>query len=172
MTETYTRSKKKKRSKNIDKSDFDHLTAEKWKPGRTEFIASILIVMFIFLVLGSSLIMAGSEDALGNLDLREIGMFILLASMLLVIFEILLVIWIYEDSLKRGMPSPATWIVIVVILPLIGIFIYFVLRPQGEMKKCGHCSKEKLEILVECPHCKHRTDNARQSWRNKRKKSC
>ncbi len=171
MTETDTRSEKKKRSKNIDKSDFDHLTGEKWKPGRTEFIASILIVMFIFLVLGSSLIMAGSEDALGNLGFSEIGMFILLASMLLLIIETLLMIWIYEDSLKRGMPSPAIWILIVVIIPLIGIILYFVLRPQGEMKKCGHCRKEKLEILVECPHCKDRTDNARHSWRKKRKKS-
>jgi len=39
-------------------------------------------------------------------------------------------------------------------LLIIGIPLYFLLRPKGVIKTCPHCSRKYLDYLAFCPHCK------------------
>jgi putative membrane protein insertion efficiency factor len=66
---------------------------------------------------------------------------------------IVALVYIVKDAKARGDPNAVLWIVLAVMVPLIGVVVYFFARPKGELTPCGHCKNRKLETLVKCPHC-------------------
>lgn len=46
----------------------------------------------------------------------------------LTLIHILICIWIYTDAQRRGMDSPAIWILISLFFPIIGLIIYLLVR--------------------------------------------
>ena len=84
-------------------------------------------------------------------------LFIVIAAILvpivILIFVIIALVYVAKDSKNRGMDSPVLWVLLVIFLGLIGLIIYFIVRPGGALKNCRHCGGLMLETAVVCPHC-------------------
>lgn len=75
-----------------------------------------------------------------------------LTFIVLIVIWISLIIWISKDSSNRGQKGN-WWGLATLIFPYIVVPLYFIFRPKGRLIKCYYCEKEKLETLIECPHC-------------------
>jgi len=82
-----------------------------------------------------------------------LGIFILIFVLVLFIVLLYILVWVVKDANKRG-TSGALWGIIVVFLGILGLILYFIVRPGGNIVSCNYCGKQKLETLVQCPHCK------------------
>jgi hypothetical protein len=79
--------------------------------------------------------------------------------LVLFIIWISIVSWVAGDANKRG-TSGTLWGILTFFLGLLGLLIYLIARPKGNLVLCGYCGKEKLEKLTRCPHCKNATTPA------------
>jgi uncharacterized membrane protein YhaH (DUF805 family) len=79
--------------------------------------------------------------------------------LVLFIIWISIVAWVARDANKRG-TSGALWGILTFFLGLLGLLVYLIARPKGNLVLCGYCGKEKLEKLAQCPHCKKATAHA------------
>ena len=60
--------------------------------------------------------------------------------------------WIKRDATSRGMPNADSirWLGL---LGLVGLLIYLLQRPQGNVLPCPACGKNRMQGLPNCPHC-------------------
>jgi small-conductance mechanosensitive channel len=80
------------------------------------------------------------------------GMFLLIPIAFLAI-SIALLVWVARDAKARGMDSAVVWMLVVFFLNLIGLVIYLLSRPQGDLFPCPNCGNMRLLASVRCPHC-------------------
>ena len=66
---------------------------------------------------------------------------------------IALAIWVSRDAKARGMDNATLWVVLVVFLGLIGLVIYLIARPAGNLIQCPSCQGKRLQTSPKCPHC-------------------
>ncbi|MGB8217957.1 MAG: hypothetical protein WCE94_11720 [Candidatus Methanoperedens sp.] len=78
---------------------------------------------------------------------------------LLFIVWISIVAWVAGDARKRG-AGGTMWGILTFFLGFLGLLVYLISRPKGNLVSCGFCGKEKLETLNQCPHCKNVTTPA------------
>jgi hypothetical protein len=69
------------------------------------------------------------------------------------IVEILILVWVYKDARARGDQNAVLWLVLIFFVNIVGIIVYFVARPKGNLVPCPHCRNARLETLVKCPLC-------------------
>lgn len=60
--------------------------------------------------------------------------------------------WIKKDSVARGLP-PGNNMPWLALLGLIGLVIYLLTRPQGNVMPCPRCNEPRMQGLPMCPHC-------------------
>ncbi|MGI8467909.1 MAG: hypothetical protein ACR2N3_05600 [Pyrinomonadaceae bacterium] len=60
--------------------------------------------------------------------------------------------WIGRDATARGMAN-ANSIKWLGLLGLLGLLIYVLQRPQGNVMPCPHCGKPRMQGTPRCPHC-------------------
>lgn len=60
--------------------------------------------------------------------------------------------YIRKDAMARGMPN-ADSIKWLGLLGLLGLLIYVLQRPQGNVSPCPSCGQNRMEGLPRCPHC-------------------
>ncbi len=92
----------------------------------------------------------------------EIMMGIIFVFIIFIIFFIVwiyVLVWVARDANKRG-KNGTFWGLLTVFLGIIGLIIYLLARPGGNLVPCNYCRKEKLETLTQCPHCKNSTPPA------------
>jgi len=83
-------------------------------------------------------------------------LFFLIIIPLLFIVPILVGIYVFRDSTKRGM-NAALWTLIAMCVPsLLGLIIYLLVRNKYSVLTCPSCHTRIEESFVICPHC--RTD--------------
>lgn|SRR5690606_16886706 len=79
-----------------------------------------------------------------------------------VLIWIAAMLWIiYKDAEARD-AQPGLWAiglgVAAVMLPLIGLVIgvilYWFVRPKGRLLRCPHCASRHLDWLAQCPKCR------------------
>lgn len=60
--------------------------------------------------------------------------------------------YIRRDALARGMPNydSIKWLGL---LGLVGLLIYLLQRPQGNVMPCPGCGQNRMQGLPGCPHC-------------------
>lgn len=82
-----------------------------------------------------------------------------------VLIQILLAVFVYKDSKKRGM-EPILWTLIVIFVPnFIGLIIYLVVRsthkgnPYTNQLKCKNCGTVIQKNWKVCPKCMTKLDN-------------
>lgn len=71
----------------------------------------------------------------------------------LVALQIALLVWVARDAKARGMDSAILWMLLVLFFPLLGILLYLLTRPKGNVVPCPNCGNKRLEASVRCPHC-------------------
>jgi len=80
--------------------------------------------------------------------------FLVIALMLgLGVFIIVLIYkFIKKDAIARGMPNASTmpWLALA---GLMGLLIYVLIRPQGNVMPCPLCGKQRMQGLPSCPQC-------------------
>ena len=66
---------------------------------------------------------------------------------------IALLVWVVRDAKNRGVESPILWMLLVFVLSFLGLVIYLLSRPGGNLVACEHCGHKKLQYARLCPHC-------------------
>lgn len=64
-----------------------------------------------------------------------------------------LAIWVYKDAKSRGMDNAVLLTIVTVITGLLGLVIYLLMRPKGNLVPCPSCQKKRMEGSAKCPHC-------------------
>ena len=77
-------------------------------------------------------------------------LFVFLAAIAL---NIALLVWVARDAKSRSMDSSVLWMMLVMFTGLIGLVIYLLSRPQGNLKQCPSCGNKRLAASAKCPHC-------------------
>ena len=103
--------------------------------------------------LSAALVTQNGSDAAGAAAC--FGCFGFFGFILIAIFalHIALLVWVARDAKSRGMDSAILWMVLVMLTGLIGLIIYLLTRPQGNLVACAHCSNKRLQVSAKCPHC-------------------
>lgn len=94
---------------------------------------------------------AGCAACGGMVAVMVVSLVISIVSLVVWIF---VVIWVAKDAKARGMDNGGLWVVLVLFLGLVGLIIYLVVRPAGELTTCDECGKKRLRELKRCPHCR------------------
>ena len=119
-----------------------------------------LSLLFSIFAFSSTLVFAQSDgDASGGAacGIVACGMlfyFLIIAVMLGISVTIIVLIFkfIKRDALARGMPN-ATAVPWFALLGLMGLVIYLLMRPQGNVMPCPSCGQQRMQGLQTCPHC-------------------
>lgn len=67
--------------------------------------------------------------------------------------NIALLVWVARDAKSRGMDSAVLWMALVMFTSVIGLLIYLLSRPQGNLVTCPTCGNNRLQASAKCPHC-------------------
>jgi len=106
-----------------------------------------------------SLAQSGDGDpgaACGVVGCGIVGVIYLLVIAVMLAFFITIIVLIFRfikrDALARGMPNASSmpWLAL---LGLLGLLIYLLMRPQGNVLPCPSCGKTRMQGLPVCPHC-------------------
>jgi len=89
---------------------------------------------------------AGAACALGLL-------FMILLIVGIVATWIALLVFVVRDAKNRGTENPVLWLILILFTHVIGLIIYFLARPAGNLVACEHCKNKKLQYARACPHC-------------------
>lgn len=90
---------------------------------------------------------AGAAAGIAGLGCSCIIMLVALA------IQIAIAVWVYRDAKSRGMDNAVLLTVLAVITGLLGLLIYILMRPKGNLVACPSCQKKRLEGSAKCPHC-------------------
>jgi hypothetical protein len=66
---------------------------------------------------------------------------------------IALAVWVYKDAKSRGMDNAMLLTIVTAITGVLGLIIYLLMRPKGNLVACPSCQKKRLEGSAKCPHC-------------------
>ena len=67
--------------------------------------------------------------------------------------NIAILVWVARDAKARGMDNAVLWMLLVFFTSIIGLIIYILSRPQGNVVPCSNCNNKRLQASVKCPHC-------------------
>ena len=67
--------------------------------------------------------------------------------------QIAIAVWVYKDAKSRGMDNAMLLTIVTVITGLLGLIIYLLMRPKGNLVPCPSCQKKRMEGSAKCPHC-------------------
>ncbi len=116
-----------------------------------------LSLLTLTFVLSTKLAFAQSDSDGAACGIVACGMlFYLLMIAVMLGISVLIIVLIFKfikrDALARGMPSASTmpWLALA---GLMGLLIYVLLRPQGNVMPCPSCGQQRMQGLQTCPHC-------------------
>jgi hypothetical protein len=99
---------------------------------------------------------SGGGEACGALGCGAFALvYILLILAILggtVALVVFLIKFIRRDATTRGMPN-ADSIKWLGLLGVLGLLIYLLQRPQGNVMPCPSCGQNRMQGLPRCPHC-------------------
>lgn len=67
--------------------------------------------------------------------------------------NIALLVWVARDAKSRGMDNAVGWMALVFFTSLVGLIIYILSRPQGNLVRCATCGNTRMQASAKCPHC-------------------
>jgi hypothetical protein len=73
----------------------------------------------------------------------------------IIALNIAILVWVTRDAKNRGMDNAVMWLIVVLIAGPIGLIVYFLSRPKGNLIQCSHCPNKRMETSAVCPHCGH-----------------
>lgn len=67
--------------------------------------------------------------------------------------QVAIAVWVYRDAKGRGMDNAMLLTIVTVFTGVLGLVIYLLMRPKGNLVQCASCQKKRLEGSTKCPHC-------------------
>ncbi|HEY0264572.1 MAG TPA: PLDc N-terminal domain-containing protein [Granulicella sp.] len=80
-----------------------------------------------------------------------------LIPVVLFILNIAMLVWVARDAKARGLDNSVLWMLLVFFTSIIGLIIYILSRPQGNLVTCPNCRNKKLQAALRCPYCGYAT---------------
>lgn len=119
------------------------------------FIPSLLSVLLAAVTLGQTATPKdeSAETAAGAAACFACGTLYVLVILGGVAITIALMVWVARDAKNRGMDNAVLWMLLVFFTNIIGLIIYLLARPQGNLVTCSHCKNKRLAVSATCPHC-------------------
>ena len=120
------------------------------------------IVLLLWILVGTYIpgeaatTFSAPNDASGCAACGGCGLFggvLLLIPICILALNIALLVWVARDAKSRGMDSSVLWMVLVMFTSVIGLIIYILSRPQGNLIRCQSCGNQRLQASAKCPHC-------------------
>jgi len=108
------------------------------------------------LALNTALALAQQDDAsaaAGAASCGICGSFFIFFLLALVAINVAILVWVARDAKDRGMDNAVLWMLVVFFFGLLGLIVYLLVRPQGNLMVCPNCSNKRLQAAVRCPHC-------------------
>jgi uncharacterized membrane protein YhaH (DUF805 family) len=113
----------------------------------------VAVVIRAFAVSIPAYAIFSSDDAAGGLACAGCMGFIGFFFLAIFALHIALLVWVAKDAKNRGMDSPVIWMILVLLTGLIGLIIYILTRPKGDLIVCPHCQNKRMQVSAKCPHC-------------------
>jgi hypothetical protein len=119
-----------------------------------------LPLLALIFVLSATFVFAQTDEdaaagaACGMVACGMLFYFLIIAAMLGFSVLIIVLIWkfIRRDAIARGMPN-ATSMPWLALAGLMGLLIYVLIRPQGNVMPCPTCGQQRMQGLPTCPQC-------------------
>lgn len=112
------------------------------------------IGLFLAMLLSLALpVLAADETAAcGAIGLILVVYLVILLFILAIIVVVTVIIFkfIKKDAIARGDNPSKAWFAL---LGLLGLLIYVLTRPQGNVMPCPSCGKSRMQGLPRCPSC-------------------
>jgi ABC-type tungstate transport system substrate-binding protein len=105
------------------------------------------------IVLNAALALAQRDDASAAVGCGLCGSFFVFIILALIAINVAILVWVARDAKDRGMDNAILWMLLVLLTGLVGLIVYLLVRPQGNLVVCPNCSNKRLQVAVHCPHC-------------------
>jgi hypothetical protein len=70
-----------------------------------------------------------------------------------VVICVVIAIWVAKDARARGSDAGPIWILVMLGTGILGLLIYLLARPTGQLMVCPNCGNQRLAVGRSCPHC-------------------
>src|SRR5467141_1536213 len=97
--------------------------------------------------------LAQSSDAASGVAGCALCSTFLAIPLIIFVLNIALLVWVARDAKARGMDNAVLWMILVMFTSVIGLLIYVLSRPQGNLVRCPNCGNNRLQASIKCPHC-------------------
>src|SRR5688572_30819674 len=74
------------------------------------------------------------------------GSFLIVAFLAVLVLNIAILVFVVRDAKNRGMDSAVLWLIVILIAGPIGLIVYFLSRPKGQLVACGHCGNKRMTV--------------------------
>ena len=81
------------------------------------------------------------------------GSFFLFFFLAIVALNIAILVWVARDAKARGLDNGVLWMLLVLFTGVVGLIVYLLARPQGNLIVCPNCGNKRLQAAVKCPSC-------------------
>ena len=122
-------------------------------------IQRVFLLPSVFALSGTLAFAQSDEDAAAGAacGFMACGMlfYLLIIAVMLGISVLIIVLifkFIKKDAIARGLPNANAmpWLALA---GLMGLLIYVLIRPQGNVMPCPSCGQQRMQGLPTCPHC-------------------
>lgn len=93
------------------------------------------------------------DDAAAAAGCFGCGAFMIFIFIAILALNIALLVWVAKDAKNRGLDNAVLWMILVMFTGLIGLVIYILVRPPGNLIQCASCNNKRLQASAKCPHC-------------------
>jgi len=100
--------------------------------------------------------MAQSDDAsaaAGAASCGICGSFFIFIFLAIIAVNIAILVWVARDAKARGLDNGVLWMLLVLFTGIVGLIVYLLARPQGNLIVCPNCGNKRLQAAVKCPSC-------------------
>lgn len=112
------------------------------------------IGMFLVMLSSFALPVLAADDAAACGLIAGVLVFYLVILLVVLAVSITIIVIIFKyikkDALARGDNPSKAWFAL---LGLLGLLIYILTRPQGNVMPCPSCGQSRMQGLPRCPHC-------------------
>jgi cytochrome bd-type quinol oxidase subunit 2 len=93
------------------------------------------------------------QSAAGCAACGALGGMLIIIPLAVVALNIALLVWVAKDAKSRGMDTPVLWMIVVMLTSVVGLIVYLLSRPKGDLVQCSKCDGRRLSTSAKCPHC-------------------
>ena len=96
---------------------------------------------------------SSSDDAASAFGCFACGGTLIVIPLAILALNIALLVWVARDAKARGMDNAVLWMILVAFTSVVGLIIYILSRPKGDLVPCASCGNKRLQASARCPHC-------------------